>query len=122
MADILIVDDQAEIRRVMCQALEGAGHTVAEAEDGGKALERLRTGRFDLVITDMHMPDVDGLELTRVLRLRPAAPKIIGITGDDKVNLDVAEMLGAKATLSKPFTPAQLIVLVAKVLGATPDE
>lgn len=103
MANILVTDDDEHLRRLICATLEFAGHSVAEAADGADALRHLESQRADLLITDMHMPGMDGLSLTRELRRMPDAPSIIGMSGHDFADtLKMAGMLGAKVTLQSP--------------------
>jgi len=93
----------------------------SEASDGTDALRQLETTRADVLITDMHMPEMDGLALARALRKRPDAPALIGMSGNDYAEtLEMATRLGARATLHKPFTSSQLLHAVGKALPA-PD-
>jgi len=121
VAAILVTDDDAELRHIIRTALEAAGHSVTEASDGTDALRQLETTRADVLITDMHMPEMDGLALARALRKRPDAPALIGMSGNDYAEtLEMATRLGARATLHKPFTSSQLLHAVGKALPA-PD-
>jgi CheY-like chemotaxis protein len=120
--DILVTDDDAELRSFIRAALERAGHSVAEAADGRAALRHLDDNRVDVLITDMHMPDVDGLELSRSLRRVQDAPAIIGMSGNDFAGmLEMATLLGARATLSKPFSIGQLLEAVQTALRPRSD-
>jgi CheY-like chemotaxis protein len=120
MADILVTDDDEQLRTLIRATLESKGHSVAEAEDGADALRHPESHRPHLLITDMHMPGMDGLALTRHLRTMAGAPPIIGMSGHDLADtLKMAEMLGAKATLKKPFTSRELLDAVAKALSPT---
>ena len=124
MARILVIDDEEPVRRVMCAALERAGHQVFDAADGNAGLKRLSASGADLVITDIFMPGQDGI--VTVWRIRKEFPgvKVIAVSGGDssgRLNLrSGAELLGAAATLSKPFTPADLLRTVRDVLGPGP--
>jgi two-component system chemotaxis response regulator CheY len=114
MSSILVVDDEDQIRRLICQTLEGAGYHVTEARDGKEALRLYRFAPADLVIMDILMPDQDGLETTVALRQESPDVKIIVITGgSDMIGilnyLDVATMLGAHRTLQKPFEMKTLL-------------
>jgi CheY-like chemotaxis protein len=122
MAEILLTDDDADVRMLIRGTLERAGHLVSVAANGTEALNLLGTKTFDLVITDVNMPEIDGIELTRLLHLQASPPKIIAISGHDVVNLEMLEMLGAKASLAKPFTPKQLTDLVTRVLSTARDD
>ena len=81
MSSILVVDDEDQIRRLVCETLEQAGYHVTEARDGKEALQQYRQGPADLVIMDILMPNQDGLETTVVLRREYPDVKIIVITG-----------------------------------------
>jgi two-component system chemotaxis response regulator CheY len=118
MARILVADDDQNARALISKTLEDAGHSVTGAADGAAALKLAEGEEFDLVITDINMPEMNGVELTRLLGLRDNAPKVIAISGEDVVGMQVTEMMGAAATLTKPFTPSRLNALVARTLGA----
>lgn len=121
MARVLIVDDDPICRAVVAEALSQAGHACEEAEDGDVALERLRAAPADLVITDMLMPNRDGIETILELRKRWPATRIIGMSagssyvGPDQL-LGMAGRLGADATLVKPIRAGPLLEAVARVL------
>jgi CheY-like chemotaxis protein len=123
MSSILVVDDEDQIRRLICQALEGAGYHVTEARDGKEALRLYRLAPADLVIMDILMPDQDGLETTVALRQEFPDVKIIVMTGgSDMIGilnyLDVATMLGAHRTLQKPFEMKTLLETIHAELEA----
>jgi CheY-like chemotaxis protein len=122
MARVLVVDDQPEIRRVMLRLLEREGHTTAEAEGGAEGLRQVAAQPVDLVVTDLFMPDMDGLEFMRELARRRPGMKVIAVSGggfmDAASILAVASTLGAVRTLSKPFEALQFLALVAEVLAA----
>ncbi len=126
MSSILVVDDEDQIRRLICETLERAGYHVTEARDGKEALSLHRLAPADLVIMDILMPDQDGLETTVALRRESPDVKIIVITGgSDMIGilnyLDVAKMMGAHSTLQKPFEMKTLLETIQAELQARPD-
>jgi len=106
------------MRRLLSRALNGAGHTVHEASDGRGALEAYYRLRPALVITDIVMPDKEGIELIQELRRTDPAIAILAISGgaSRSVYLKAASALGATAALSKPFSIADLLTTVATLL------
>lgn len=120
MAKILLIDDMKGVRRTVSAVLKRAGHTVTEADDGGAGLECLRTERFDLVITDMLMPQHDGMEVLLFLEQQSNRPKVLAISGGgSQVSADEAFMLArskADATLAKPFDNSELLEVVDRLL------
>ena len=125
MSSILVVDDEDQIRRLICETLERAGYHVREARDGKEALSLYRSAPADLVIMDILMPDQDGLETTVALRRESPDVKIIVITGgSDMIGilnyLDVAKMLGAHSTLQKPFEMKTLLETIQAELQTRP--
>jgi CheY-like chemotaxis protein len=116
---ILIADDDSDIREILRHTLERAGYVTAEAANGSEALSALRTMQFDLLITDLAMPERDGLELLEVLRYEQLAPKVIAMSGAwDGVCLPAAAKLGAQAALPKPWRAEALLDTVRTVLAA----
>lgn len=126
MARILIIDDNAELRTVMRRILESQGHRVSEAEDGRRGLLRLADQPVELVITDIIMPEQEGIEVILEIRKHAAGPKILAISGgssfDAESLLSDAQALGADAVLSKPFTAAALRARVESLLAAPSAE
>lgn len=120
MARILAVDDSAAMRQMVGITLTGAGHEVQQASDGHQALQLAERERFDLVITDVNMPNMDGLTLVRQLRSLPNyrfVPLLVlttEATADRKLE---GKQAGATGWLVKPFNPDRLLATVAKVLG-----
>src|SRR5581483_8993403 len=105
---ILIVDDEAAIRGILRDTLEGEGFTVVEASDGAVAMQRWREQPVDLVITDILMPEKDGLEVIREIRRAAPGTKVIAMSGGGGPRapirfLDMAGRLGATRTIEKPF-------------------
>src|ERR1035437_7146926 len=116
---IITVDDAATMRKMVSFTLKGAGHEVLEAADGHEALNTLKQHSVDLVITDVNMPNMDGLELTRQLRALPAfarTPIILLTTESDPAKKTQGRSAGATGWIVKPFSQEQLLAVVAKVL------
>jgi len=123
MSSVLVVDDEEQVRQLIRETLEQAGHHVWEARDGKEALLLFRQSHADLVIMDILMPDQDGLESIVSLRREYPKVKVIAITGGtDMIGiltfLDVAKMLGATRTLQKPFEMRALLDAVAEEVPA----
>jgi two-component system chemotaxis response regulator CheY len=119
-ANILTVDDSASIRLTTRVALSNAGYTVTEAVDGRDGLAKLNGGQFDLIVTDLNMPNMDGLTMIRELRKLPAhtgVPVIFLTTESDSDIKQQAKTAGATGWLTKPFDPESLVKIVRKVLG-----
>jgi CheY-like chemotaxis protein len=124
MAHILVIDDDPVLRRVVTLALEAAGHSVLRCENGRKAVAYLQHDHADLLVTDIVMPEMDGVETLRAARqLDPNLP-ILAISGggsfDPKDYLGIAQAFGATAVLPKPFRPAELVELVSQLLAPPP--
>ncbi len=117
MAHILIVDDEASDRLLQQRILERHGHDVYAASDGVEALLALRTKDIDLVVTDLQMPDIHGLELITVLRDRSPRPTIVVVSGTGPDQLAIAKAVGAQFTLTKPVYAEQLIAVVEQALA-----
>lgn len=124
MARILIVEDTPDFRLMMRDILETAGHTVAEAENGVSAIEMLGGGTYDLVVTDVVMPQSDGIELIHTLARQGIKLPIVAVSGGGRnlpaaVSLALTEAAGAHRTLFKPFRAAELIATVDDLLSAS---
>jgi two-component system chemotaxis response regulator CheY len=120
MAAILTVDDSASIRQTVKISLMGAGHSIDEAVNGRNGLEKADAGKFDLIITDLNMPEMDGLEMIRELRKRPGyagIPILFLTTESDAGMKQQAKAAGATGWLTKPFASEQLQKIVEKVLA-----
>ena len=121
MATILVVDDDQAVRSLLARTLTKVGHEVIEAEDGIGALRLFKDHKPDLVITDLVMPNKEGLEM--ILELRGIHPQthIIAISGGGRCNpasyLEMAKYLGAARTLSKPIGLEKFITTVEEVLA-----
>ncbi len=114
MATILIIDDEERIRALLRTTLEGAGYEVTEAPNGRIGLELYRHRPPDLVITDILMPELNGLDLILELTRAFINVKVIAISGapDTQNTLDAAKLLGVRHTLHKPFSMAALLKTV----------
>lgn len=121
MASILIIDDDTGIRRVVRTSLERAGHGVVEAENGVVGMALYREEPADVVITDLFMPDQDGIETIQQLREEFPDATILAISGGaargPEGTLTDALLLGADAILAKPFTIEELIHRVQELLA-----
>lgn len=121
MRRILIIDDDIEFRQMLRQMLERAGYEITEAADGKEGMRLFREAPMDLVITDMLMPEQDGVETVIELRREFADARIIAISGggaiDSKEYLKMAERFGVTHTFSKPFKREELLSAVRELLG-----
>src|SRR5210317_1392424 len=126
MADILIIDDEPGVLRVLRKILEGEGHTVTEAPDGEVALRHFEGKPADLVITDIFMPGMDGIEfLVHVRKTFPNALVLAmsggGILSRDQALSDAA-LLGADQILQKPFSREEVLEAVDRILASRGEE
>ncbi|HET6161354.1 MAG TPA: response regulator [Dongiaceae bacterium] len=105
---VLLIDDEPMVRKIVRKMLERLGHTVVDAENGRVGLAELRKSLFDLVVTDIVMPEVEGLEVLMTVRQHYPSVAVVAISGSGHASafktLDFANKLGAAATLQKPFT------------------
>jgi two-component system, chemotaxis family, chemotaxis protein CheY len=119
MANILTVDDSPSIRQMIKVVLTPAGHTVHEAGDGAQGLEKAKASKMDLIITDLNMPVMSGLDLIKALR---ALPSLVGLpivfltTESDDGIKQQAKSAGATGWITKPFKPEQLLAVVSKLV------
>ena len=122
MARILVIDDEPQIRLLLRMILEEDGHAVVEAANGLAAMQRWQEAPASLVITDILMPDKDGLEVIAELRRRSPQTPIIAISGGSLAMpvrmLDIAGRLGAAYTVDKPFAVETMRQLVSSALAA----
>jgi CheY-like chemotaxis protein len=120
MKRILVIDDDGEIRDMLAIMLEQEGYEAVRAENGAAGLRLYREKPFDLVITDIFMPEMEGLETIRELRQLDPGARIIAISGgSSRAAMDflpLAEHLGASCTLHKPIPGQELLDAVARVL------
>lgn len=118
MARILLVDDDELVREALTAVLERAGYTIECASNGREGLDRHEEAPFDVVITDIVMPEMEGIEMIRVLKqVSPRVP-VIAISGGAQIeplyHLRVAAQLGADETLAKPVQPKALVEAVSR--------
>ena len=120
MPKILLIDDDPLVRELITGWLRKSGQTVIACENGKKGIEQAAQDFPDLVITDVYMPETDGLEVIRTIRYRIPNILIIAISGggiEGSPNyLEVAKEFGANAVLQKPFTPDELMALISELL------
>lgn len=118
---ILLVDDEEPVRELVKLALERAGHSVHSVGDGPAASKSLVGSAYDVLITDLLMPDHDGIELIRDVRRRYPALKIIAISGGGRIRgrdyLRLAKGMGANTVLEKPFLPADICDAVTRLFS-----
>ncbi len=118
MARVLIVEDDFADHLLLYSIFEGTGHETYFASDGEKALSTYRKQDIDVVVTDLHMPNVDGLELIEsLLALYPEAA-IIAVSGKGTELLAQAQALGVLAAFSKPVDPEELLEAVANAVAS----
>jgi len=120
MVRILAVDDSASMRKMVSIALVGAGYEVEQAADGVEALQIAEKQKFDLVITDVNMPNMDGITLVRELRGRASykyIPMLVLTTEATAERKQQGRTAGATGWLVKPFNPERLLATIAKVLA-----
>jgi two-component system chemotaxis response regulator CheY len=120
MATILAVDDSASMRQMVAFTLKGAGHEVIEAQDGVVALTSAKSKKFDLVVTDVNMPNMDGISLIKELRALPSykfTPILMLTTESADTKKQEGKSAGATGWIVKPFNPDQLLTTIKKVLG-----
>jgi two-component system KDP operon response regulator KdpE len=116
MSRVLVADDEPAIRKVVRDALERDGHEVVAAIDGQEALERFEEGTFDLVVTDLAMPRVDGLELVKEIRRSSAVPVLVlTVRGEEREKVRLLD-LGADDYVTKPFGVAELVARARALL------
>jgi two-component system KDP operon response regulator KdpE len=117
---ILVVDDDPQIRRVMRVTLTGQGYEVDDAKDGQSALEKLRDLRFDLVVLDVNMPDLSGVETCREIRAGSDIAIIMLTVRDDESDKVQALDAGADDYVTKPFKTPELLARIRAALRRTP--
>lgn len=119
MQHILIVDDDPDIRKVLRIALQQAGFEVSEAGDGAEGLAKARNGKADLVVLDIGLPEMDGLELCRALRTTNHTPVLFLTARDDEIDHVLGFELGGDDYVTKPFSPRELVARIKAILKRT---
>lgn len=118
----LVVDDDEAIREMLTIFLQRRGMEVVKAKDGREALNIYRDQSFDLIVTDMIMPDKEGIETILEIRAMKRPVKILAISGGGKVDqsmhLNLARSVGADRVLAKPFMPREFMQVVDELLAA----
>lgn len=117
MARILIVDDEESDRLIAQAILANAGHECFFAHDGDEALRQLRKYTFDVVLTDLHMPEVHGFEVIAILREFDPPPALVVMSSTGAFQLHMAESLGARYTLHKPLDPDLLLNAIDRAMS-----
>ncbi|MDP2560146.1 response regulator [Psychrobium sp. 1_MG-2023] len=119
MAKILVVDDSASIRNMVSFTLKQQQYEIVEAADGKQGLEKAKTGKFDLVITDVNMPVMDGITLCKELRQLPTFKftPILMLTTESSTDMKMkGKAAGATGWLVKPFNPEKLVATIKRVI------
>jgi DNA-binding response OmpR family regulator len=121
MPQILLIDDDEPVRQMLRATLTSAGYTVDEAADGKEGVARYRPQHTSLVITDLIMPEKDGLETIAELKWKYPAVKILAVSGGSRMSpsdhLNVAKKMGADYILAKPFSTAKLLAIINELIG-----
>jgi len=120
VATILAVDDSASMRQMVSFTLKGAGYNVVEAVDGVDALNKAKAQTFDCIVTDVNMPNKDGIELIKELRALPNykfTPMLMLTTESGMDKKQQGKEAGATGWIVKPFNPDQLLKTINKVMG-----
>lgn len=126
MARILLVDDNAELLAIMTLSLQEENHVTTLAANGREAMALIASQPFDLIITDLVMPEKEGLEIISEIRKKHPGLKVIAMSGggssfDGRQMLRIAQKLGASQTLEKPFTKTALIAVVDAALNISQE-
>ncbi|MEL6464139.1 MAG: response regulator transcription factor [Pseudomonadota bacterium] len=113
---LLVVDDDPQIRSVLRIALQQAGHIVDEAGDGAEGLAKARSGRFDLIVLDIGLPEMDGLSVCRSLRVSDQTPVLFLTAREDEIDRVLSFELGGDDYVTKPFSPRELVARIGAIL------
>ncbi len=116
---VLVIDDDVAVRQTIALLLEDAGIDVTQAADGKEGLRAFQRSRPDLIVTDIIMPEKEGIQTITDIRKQDARVPIIAISGGGRIGntdfLEIASKLGATVTLAKPFDPEILVALIRKL-------
>lgn len=119
MKRVLAVDDSSSIRQMVCFTLQKAGYEVVEAVDGKDGLGKVGGAKFDLIVTDLNMPNMDGIEMIAAVRKLPAytfVPILMLTTESQAEKKDAGRKAGATGWIVKPFNADQLISVIQKLI------
>jgi two-component system chemotaxis response regulator CheY len=119
MKRILSVDDSSSIRQMVSFTLRGAGYEVAEAVDGKDGMTKVSSGRFDLIVTDLNMPNMDGIQMIAAIRKFPGygfTPILMLTTESQAEKKDAGRRAGATGWIVKPFSAEQLVAVARKLV------
>ena len=116
---IMVVDDSASLRQVVAIALKGAGYDILEASDGKDALGKLTGQKVHLIVSDVNMPNMDGITMVKQIKQMPAykfTPVIMLTTESQEAKMNEGKAAGVKAWMVKPFKPDQMLAAVSKLV------
>ena len=116
LAKILVIDDEFEVRKMLRKMLEKAGYEVTEARNGAVGINEYRKDPADVVITDIIMPDKEGMETIRELKKEFPDVKIIAMTGGNEMYLSTAKKFGVRGAFMKPLNQSKLLGAVKELL------
>ncbi|MBF0398600.1 MAG: response regulator [Desulfobacterales bacterium] len=117
---ILIVDDAASMRGLVAMTLRNAGYNVFEASDGKDALSKISQNKVNMVVTDLNMPNMNGIEFIKALKTNPShkfLPVVMLTTESEESKKKQGQEAGAKAWIVKPFKPDTMLAVVKKIIG-----
>jgi DNA-binding NtrC family response regulator len=121
MTRVLLVDDDDDFRMPLRKYLERTGHEVIEARNGTQAVEAYKKQPVDVVVTDLIMPEKEGIETIMELKRQHPQVRIVAMSGGGRINggdfLKVAQQLGARRALAKPFSCQAMVAAIAEVMG-----
>lgn len=121
MAAILVVEDESSVRKLLIEILSKAGYPVAATASAQEACEQIRSSPPALVVTDLLMPEMDGLELIMEIRRLQPGVRVIAVSGGGQIGpdtyLEMADNLGADFVIAKPFPPQELLRAVRELMG-----